>query len=163
VRDAGGAAVIDAAHPDRAALLGQADRDHALLVGRGVQVRADCGELVLARAKWDERYLVLLGEAAHRAAEGVANGTEQRRRRDGVAAVIAQEGDHAAAALQQRDVRVEDHAVEALDVERHVPLEGLRHRRLPLRSAIAANSPMKGGDSIALSAVRGPSASEGPL
>src|SRR6266508_87370 len=49
--------------------------------------------------------------------------------------MVAQEGDHAAAALKERDVRGEDHAVEALDVEGHVSLERLRHgwTTVPLR------------------------------
>ncbi|MBI2773600.1 MAG: hypothetical protein HYX56_03800 [Chloroflexi bacterium] len=126
--------MIDAAHPDRAALLGHPDGDDPLALRRrrGVQVRSDGGELVLARAERDERDAALLGVAAHRGAEGLPDRREERRRGDRVAAVIAQKGDHAAAALEQRDVRVEDHPVEILDVEGHVPFERLRHGRPPL-------------------------------
>ena len=153
--------MADAAHPHRAALLRHPDGDDALALRRrgGLEMRSNGGELVLPRAEGDERDAMLLGEAAHRRAEGLTDGREQRRRGDRVAAVLAQEGHHAAAALQQRDVRGEDHAVEALDVQGHVTLERLRHGRPPFPLRHCRHLP-HGKGRLYPSAVRGSERSE---
>jgi len=87
--------------------VGHADGHEALATGGrcGIEERTHRGELVLARAEGDERDALLLGEAPPRPAAGLADRGEQRRRGDGAAAVVAQQGDHTASAREGRRAR----------------------------------------------------------
>jgi hypothetical protein len=65
----------------------------------------------------------LLGEGRHRLAEAVTDALEQHRGGDLVAQMLGQERDHLAADLQVGDVGVEVDAIQALQVQPHMPIQ----------------------------------------
>ena len=108
-------------HPDRRDL-------RPARSGRGpVQVGAHHLDVAVGGLQRHHRDVVGLGEGGDPAAEGIPDLLQARRGRDRVAAVV-QELDHLPADLQLAQVAVKVETVQALQVERHVPVEHVVHR-----------------------------------
>jgi hypothetical protein len=120
--------VITGEHPLE--LLRHPDRDDPRPPGGlgRVQERAHHVGLALILAKPHHRDLMLLGEAAHRGPEPLPDRGQQRRRRDRVAQMLSQKDHDLATDLQVGYVTVEIDAVQALQVQHHVPVQHLVHR-----------------------------------
>jgi hypothetical protein len=70
----------------------------------------------------------MLGEASHRFPERRPHLLEDRRRRDRIAQVRGQETDDLPPDLQIRHIGIEVDPVQALQIQRHIPIENLIHR-----------------------------------
>ena len=115
--------------------LRHADDDHA--VGQRSASAIGRDHIVFARAalKGDERHRLRGRVGFDRAHEPIEHGREQRRRRDGMAQVIAEEVAQPARGLQLRQVGVEIEAVQATNGQGHMvanKLVHVGHRRLLL-------------------------------
>jgi hypothetical protein len=105
----------------------------------------------------DHRDVLSLGELAHRPPEPGTDLLHHRRRRDRTAQVLHHERHHLTADLQVRHVAVEVDPVQALHIQRHMPIEKIVHRhccshtRQPDRSRQprpARTSAVRGGASL---------------
>ena len=105
---------------DGGLLLRLADEEDPFAASKACQVLG--GDIVLALPLGEGQDLdaLLGGEGFDGLDEGVADGRQQGGGGEEVAAVVAQEADHAQFPLQLRDVDVEVHAVDALDFQSHV-------------------------------------------
>jgi hypothetical protein len=84
--------------------------------------------LPLALGEVDHGHALFLGEAVDGRHEGPGDGLEHDRRGHPVATVLAEETDYALGKLQLGDIDVQVHPVDALDLERDVPGQHVRHR-----------------------------------
>src|SRR5579872_3532523 len=109
---------------DRLKLLSHANSDHAGL-RCGLEVRLDDVDLPVAPSKADDRDLVPLSEAGDRVAKSFTHLLEQRRGSNRLIAMLAEKGDHLAANLQPRNIRVQVDAVQAFEVKHNMPIEQL--------------------------------------
>jgi len=88
-------------------------------------------DLAVGLGEPHHRDVLLIGEATHRSAERGPDLIEDRRGRDRIAQMRGQEADNLPTHLQVRDVGVEVDPIQALQVQRHLPIEHIvdRHRR----------------------------------
>jgi hypothetical protein len=108
-------------------LLAGNDRDHPVAASalRGLQVRAHVIELAIIPPRaiglleLKDQDPALNRERLDLAAKPVSDQRKQRRRRDLVPEMISQEPHH----LKLRDIRVQVHPIDTLDLERHMTLE----------------------------------------
>ena len=130
-RPGGGLALRGGPHPLE--LLGHADRRHPGPPGRCLpgQVRLHHLQLGLVLTELDPRDVIGIGKGDHRLAEPVAHLPEQRRRGEREPQVPGQERHHLGTGLQDRHVGVEVDPVQALDVQRHMPVQHVVHRYDP--------------------------------
>jgi len=119
--------------PDPLELLRDPDRRHPRTTGGGlpIQVRAHHLELAVILAELHPRDVVGLGKRRHRRTEPPPDLVEQRRGGERVAQMLAQERHHLATGLQDRHVGVEVHPVQALDVQRDMPIKHVVDRHHP--------------------------------
>jgi hypothetical protein len=85
-------------------------------------------DLAVILAEPHYRDVLSFRERADRPPEGGADLLHDRRRRDRAAEVLRHERRHLPADLQVRHVAVQVDPVQALDVQRHMPIEQLIHR-----------------------------------
>src|SRR5207249_1111883 len=104
--------------------LSYADGDDAGL-GGGLEVGLDDVDLPIALPETDDWDLMALGERGDCLAKGLAHLLEQGRRRDRLVTMLAEKGDHLAANLQGRNVRVQVDTIQAFEVQHHMPIENL--------------------------------------
>ena len=95
------------------------------------QVRRHHLQLGLVLLEPDPRDVVGIGERQHRPAEPVAHLPEQRRRGERESQVAGEERHHLGTGLQDRHVGVEVDPVQALDIQRHMPVQHVIHRHDP--------------------------------
>jgi len=116
----------------RSELLGHPDRGDPRPPGRGLrgQVGAHPVDLAVVLGEPHHRDALVDGEPVDRLTERGPHLVEDRRRRDRIAQVRGQEGDDLPADLQIGHVGVEVNPVQALQVQRDLPIENLvdRHR-----------------------------------
>jgi hypothetical protein len=132
--------VAGAEHPPD--LLRRDDRDHpepavalrALQVGPHMLELAVVPAAAVRLAQPQDRDRVRRGERSHLTTEAIASLCEQRRRGNRLAQVRRQELHHLPAHLQAPHIRIQAQSIDALDLERHMPLEHLvdvRHAHHP--------------------------------
>ena len=116
--------------PDPLELLRHPDRRHPRAVGRGlpVQVRAHHVRLAVLLREPDPRDVVSVGERGHRTAEPLPHLVEDRRRGNRQAQVLRHERHDLPAGLQDRHVSIQVDPVQALDIQRRMPIEHLPRR-----------------------------------
>jgi hypothetical protein len=74
----------------------------------------------LSLGEVDQRHSLIAGETAKTLDERPADRLQQRRRRKPVTPMLAQARHHATDELQLRHVHVQEHPVDALDLQGHV-------------------------------------------
>jgi hypothetical protein len=105
---------------DSSFLLGPADEQHSLRALGSGQVLVHDVVLALTLAEVDHRETVIDGVATNAGDEVLAHRRHQRRGRDLETPMPGQEPDDLSDALQFRDVDVQIHPVEGLDLEHHM-------------------------------------------
>lgn len=141
-----GAALVG--RPHRLELLRHADRGHPAPSrgGQPVLVGPHHVDLPVVLAEAHHRDVAGGGEPGHCPAEPVADLLEDRRRGHRLAQMLGQERDHLPTHLQVRHIAVEVDAVQALDVQPHVPIQQVvdrhhgSHHRTPPRPISMAPS-----------------------
>ena len=80
------------------------------------------GDIVftLSVGEVDDRYALVFGEAVEGGDEVLADRLQQRRRREGLAPMVAEERHNSSGELQAGLVDVQVHPVDALDLQGHV-------------------------------------------
>jgi hypothetical protein len=131
LRQTGAAAIALVAGPHRLKFLGDPDRGDTAAAGGGqpVLVGPHHVDLPVVLGEPHHRDVVVAGEPGHRPPEPVPNLLEDCRRRDRLAQVPGQEGDHLPTHLQSRHVSVEVDPVQALQIQTHVPIQQIVDRR----------------------------------
>jgi hypothetical protein len=86
-------------------------------------------QLGLVLAELDPGDVIGIGKGDHRLAEPVTQLPEQHRRREREPQVPGQERHHLGTGLQDRHVSVEIDPVQALDIQRHMPVEHVIYRQ----------------------------------
>jgi hypothetical protein len=139
-------ALIGGPHPLE--LLGHADRGHPGPAGRRLpgQVRRHHLQLRLALTKPDPGNVIGLGERGHRPAEPLPELAEQHRRGEREPQMPGQERHHLRTGLQDRHVGVEIDPVQALDIQRDMPIKHIVHRDDPLHHATSVRSSRRSRD-----------------
>ena len=112
---------------DRGLLLRLADEHDAFWLAEFCQILRHHAVLALALAELDEGNVMVRHHAFQLGDEVAADRTHQRRRRQRLATVLAEESDNPALALQTRHVNVEVHPVDALDRKRDMAIENIGH------------------------------------
>jgi hypothetical protein len=141
-------------------LLGNANGDDAGL-SSGLEVRLDDVDLPIALPETDDWDLMALGERGDCLAKTLAHLLEQGWRGDRLITLLVEKGDHLAANLQGRNVRVQVDTIQAFEVQHHVPIENLIdvadrcHAALPPAKLTEAIIALHIGDRKGYSAVRG--------
>jgi hypothetical protein len=141
-------------------LLGNANGDDTGL-SSSLEVRLDDVDLPIALPETDDWDLMALGERGDCLAKALAHLLEQGWRGDGLIALLVEKGDHLAANLQGRNVRVQIDTIQAFEVQHHMPIENLIdvpdrcHAALPPAKLTDAIIALHIGDRKGYSAVRG--------
>jgi len=141
-------------------LLGNANGDDAGL-SSGLEVGLDDVDLPIALPETDDWDLMALGERGDCLTKGLAHLLEQGRRRDWLVAMLTEKGDHLAANLQARNVRVQVDTIQAFEVQHNMPIENLIdvadrcHAALPPAKLTEAIIALHISDRKGYSAVRG--------
>jgi len=111
-------------------LLGNANGDDAGL-SSGLEVRLDDVDLPIALPETDDWDLMALGERGDCLAKALAHLLEQGWRGDGLIALLVEKGDHLAANLQGRNVRIQIDTIQAFEVQDDVTVKDVKERILP--------------------------------
>jgi len=142
---------------DRRLLLSLAHEDDSLSPGEVRVVFLGDVVLALTLGERDQGDLLLLDEALDRGDERLADRVHESRGGEGLTAVEAEESRDTTVRLQARLIDVEVHAVDAFDLEGHVPAEDIgngtwsSHRWLRSSRPFGVNQPLRGpiGDASA--------------
>jgi len=117
--------------------LGDADEHHAFSLSGPFEVGSGHIFLSLALLEVDDRNTLLLGKTLHGSDEVPGNMTKQGWRGNRLSAVFDQEVHHLAGKLENGDIGIEVHAVDAFALESDVVIEysiDVRHRYPPVVS-----------------------------
>jgi hypothetical protein len=109
----------------RRLLLRLADEQHPLGLREPLEVLRRDVVLALALPERHHRNPLSFREALHLVHEPLTDGVHQRTRRKGISTMEPKETRHAPFALQLRNVDVEVHPIDALDLQGHMPLKDL--------------------------------------
>jgi hypothetical protein len=105
-------------------LLGYTDGDHARLAG-SLEVGTDQVDLTVVLTEAYDRDLVPRGETGNGPAKFLTHLLEHGRRCDGLTTMHIQERRDLAAHLQRRNVRIQIHPIQTLEVKRNMPVQNL--------------------------------------
>ena len=114
-------------------------------------------QLGLAFPEPDPGNVISLGERGHRLPEPLPELAEQHRRGEREPQVPGQERHHLRTGLQDRHVGVEIDPVQALDIQRDMPIEHVVHRDDPLHHATSVRSSQRSRDPVRPASDRCPS------
>jgi hypothetical protein len=108
---------------NRCLLLCFAEHHHAFRFFEPGQMLGHDVVLALSFAELHHRYVLLFGKPLHAGHKALRHRLHQRRRGEGMAAMTAEELYHPALILQGRNIHVQIHPVDALQLERDVLIQ----------------------------------------